>query len=46
MLTRRRLLILLLATLLIVPAGAWAVWGAATKPEPVRAYERLRLGMT
>jgi hypothetical protein len=47
MLTRRRLLIcLLIATLLIVPVAGWVVWREITKPEPVRAYERLRLGMT
>src|SRR5262245_36009970 len=47
MLTRRRLLIgLLIATMLIVPAGGWAVWRAIAKPAPLRAYERLRLGMT
>jgi hypothetical protein len=47
MLTRRRLLIcLLIATLLIVPIGGWVVWRALYVPEPVRAYERLRLGMT
>jgi hypothetical protein len=43
---RRRLLILLLATLVIVPVAGWVVWRAATKPEAVKAYERLRLGMT
>ena len=42
---RRALLGLLIATLVIVPAG-WAVWRAITKPKPVRAYERVRLGMT
>src|SRR5262245_19328208 len=44
---RRRLLIgLLIATALIVTASGWAVWQEIMKPEPVRAYDRLRLGMT
>jgi hypothetical protein len=43
---RRRLLIVLIATALIVSAGGWLGWRAIAKPQPVRAYERLRLGMT
>jgi hypothetical protein len=44
--TRRRVLYGLFAVTLIVLVGGWAVWREITKPEPVRAYERLRLGMT
>jgi hypothetical protein len=45
MLTRRRLLILLLATLLLVSVIGWAVWRQMV-PQAVSAYERIRLGMT
>jgi hypothetical protein len=45
--TRRRLLTcLLIATLLIVPIGGWVAWRALYVPEPARAFERLRRGMT
>jgi hypothetical protein len=44
--TKRRLLICLIATLLLVPVVSWIVLREAIKPEAVRDYERLRLGMT
>jgi hypothetical protein len=47
MLTRRRLLIgLLIAMALIAPVVCWSVWRAISLPRPIRAYERIRLGMT
>jgi hypothetical protein len=47
MLTRRRLLIgLLIAMAPIAPVVCWTVWRAISLPRPIRAYERIRLGMT
>jgi hypothetical protein len=45
--TRRRVLCgLLLASLVLACFAGWLVWRAVAKPERVRAYEQLALGMT
>ena len=45
--TRQRFVIgVVIVTLAAVLAFTWVGWREVTTPEPVRAYERLRLGMT
>jgi hypothetical protein len=45
--TRRSVLCgLLLSSALLASIVGWGAWRAIAKPGPVRAYERLRLGMT
>ena len=48
MTTRRRRIViaLVIVALVALPAIGWVVWREIKKPEPVRAYKRLRLGMT
>ena len=46
MLTRRRFVTVLLIATPFLPFIAWFVWWSVFSPFPVRAYERLRLGMT